>query len=96
MTYVYVIPPLRGIYHIILKFIISHRSLYAYLGKIACALSVVPMHSADCERGFSALGRVKTKLRSRLTNKSLLIINLEGPELNDFDFNSTIQKWASI
>ena len=59
----------------------------------ACALSVVPMHSADCERGFSALGRVKTKLRSRLTNKSLLIINLEGP---DFDFNSTIQKWASI
>ena len=38
----------------VLKFIISHRSLYAYLGKIACALSVVPMHSADCERGFSA------------------------------------------
>ena len=83
----------------VLKFIISHLSLYAYLGKIACALSVVPMHSADCERGFSALGRVKTKLRSRLTNKSLnslLIINLKGPELNDFDFNSTMQKWASI
>ena len=57
------------------------------------------MHSADCERGFSALGRVKTKLQSRLTNKSLnslLVINLEGPELNDFDFNSTMQMWASI
>ena len=55
----------------------------------ACALLVVPVHTADCERGFSALGRIKTKNRSCLTNqylKSLLLISLEGPPINKFDF----------
>lgn len=57
------------------------------------------MHSADCERGFSALGRIKTKLRSRLSNKSLnslFIINLEGPELKEFDFQSCMKNWSDI
>ena len=39
-----------------LEFLIMYRSQYPNLGKIASALMVIPMHSADCERGFSALG----------------------------------------
>ena len=70
-----------------LEFLIMYRSQYPNLGKIASALMVIPMHSADCERGFSALGRVKTKLRSRPTNKflnSLLMISLEGTDIKNF------------
>ena len=63
-----------------------------------CSISCTN-HSVDCERSFSVLCMVKTKLQSCLTNKSLnslLVINLEGPELNDSDFRSTMQKWPSI
>ena len=83
----------------VLLFIANQRSLYPCLGVIASALLVVPMHSADCERGFSALGRVKTKLHSCLSNKSLnslLTILLEGPELKEFDFQSCIKEWSNI
>ena len=69
-------------------FITNQRSLYPCLGVIASALLVVPlvvpMHFADYERGFSTLGRIKTKLCSHLSNKSLnslFMIILEGPEL---------------
>ena len=47
------------------------------------------MSSADCERGFSALKRIKTRLRNRLSNRilnNLLIISIEGPKLQEFDF----------
>ncbi len=83
----------------VLHFLVAFDDLYPNLSKIASSLLVIPVHSADCERGFSALGRIKTKLRSRLTNKylnSLLMINLNGADLNKFDFHSALQTWASI
>ena len=67
-----------------LNFLVSHRSIYPNLGKISCSLLVIPMHSADCERGFSTLGKERTKLRSCLINtslNSLLMISMEGPPL---------------
>ena len=69
-----------------LHFLVSKRDIYTQLGNIASSLLVGPMHSADCERGFSALGRIRTKTRSRLTNKSLnslLTISVEGPDIKD-------------
>ena len=69
------------------------------LGKISCSLLVIPMHSADCERGFSTLGRIKTKLRSRLTNSSLnslLMISMEGPPIQKFDVEPCLEKWRSV
>lgn len=67
-----------------LSYLSAHHSIYPNLCQITCGLLVVPMHSADCERGFSTLGRVRIKLPSCLTNSSLnslLTISLEGPSL---------------
>ena len=55
----------------VLFYIVEKQHIYPCLSKIACALLIVPVHIADCERGFSALGRIKTKNRSHLTNQSL-------------------------
>ena len=71
-----------------LDFLVSHRSIYPNLGKISCSLLVIPIHSADCERGFSTLGRIRTKLRSWLNNtslNSLLMISMEGPDVKYLD-----------
>ena len=57
------------------------------------------MHSVDCERGFSAMGRIKTKLRSRLTNhalNSLMFISIEGCDIPNFDFDAVLKKWSLI
>ena len=57
------------------------------------------MHSADCERGFSTLGRITTKLRSRLTNSSLnslLMISMEGPPIQKFDVKPCLEKRRSV
>ena len=57
------------------------------------------MHSANCERGFSTLGRIKTKLRSCLTNlslNSLLMISMEGPPIQKFDDESCLEKWRNV
>ena len=83
----------------VLYHLLTAGALYPNLAKISASLLVIPVHSADCERGFSALGRIKNKLRSRLTNKSLnslLMISLNGPPLKDFNFQFALQKWAGI
>jgi uncharacterized protein YsxB (DUF464 family) len=82
-----------------LHFLVSMRDIYPQLGIIASSLLVIPMHSADCERGFSALGRIRTKIRSRLTNKSLnslLTISVEGPDIKDFNVQECLRKWRGI
>ena len=42
--------------------------------KLAAIGLIVPMSTADCERGFSALGRIKTDLRNRLCSKVLMLL----------------------
>ena len=42
--------------------------------------------------------RVKTKLRNRMSNrimKNLLLISIEGPKLEDFDFEKAADMWAA-
>ncbi len=83
----------------VLLHLLGLNILYPNLTKISACLLIIPLHSADCERGFSTLGRVKTNLRSRLTNKSLnslLMISLNGPDIKEFEFHPAVQKWAGI
>ncbi|CAC5379271.1 unnamed protein product [Mytilus coruscus] len=57
-----------------------------------------PLSSAVCERGFSAMKRVKTDWRSSLKPEMLLMllfITVEGPEFNQFDTNSVFNHWWS-
>ena len=56
--------------------------MFPNLTKLATIGLLLPVSSVDCERGFSTLSRVKTKLRNRLSNKVLnylLMISIEGP-----------------
>ena len=56
--------------------------LFPNLFCIALIGLLIPTSTADCERGFSALKRIKTPLRNRLSNPicvNLLFISIEGP-----------------
>ena len=56
--------------------------LFPNLFRIALIGLLIPTSTADCERGFSALKRIKTPLRNRLNNPicvNLLFISIEGP-----------------
>jgi hypothetical protein len=50
--------------------------------------TVLTMASADCERGFSTMKRVKTALRSRMGQdmlEQIMFIAINGPSLKNFD-----------
>ena len=75
------------------------RTLYPNLSKLAAMGAVIPMSTVDAERGFSAVNRIKTKLRNRMkatTLQNLLTIEVEGPELKDMDYEATVKFWAQM
>ena len=79
--------------------LVKYQEVFPNLAHIASSLLVIPVHSADCEHGFSAMGWIKTKLRSRLCNRfvnSLIFISIEGPDLSDFDFRRVLQNWVRV
>lgn len=66
--------------------------LYPNLCKLAQICLVLPLSTADCERAFSTMKRVKTPLRNRLNTKtldSLMRIRIEGADQECFDFELT-------
>lgn len=76
----------------------SLRTILPQFCKVANIAKTVPVSTADCERGFSAVKRIKTVLRNRLKTETLdclLRISVEGPQLKDFDFDSAATFWAS-
>ena len=66
------------------------------LGLIDLILTI-PASTAECERGFSGMKRVKSDWRARLntsTLSDLLLVLLEGPSIDDFEPLRTCQLWA--
>ena len=66
----------------------SLQHIFPNLHKLAVIALVNRMSRADCEGGFSALKRIKTRLQNRFSNRilnNLLIISIEGPEVNKMD-----------
>ncbi|XP_066298487.1 zinc finger protein 862-like [Branchiostoma lanceolatum] len=62
-------------------------------------MMVIPAHTADCERAFSCLKRVKTRLRSQLTDANLnhlLMVRIEGPDISDFNFDEAVERWGGL
>ena len=58
---------------------------------------VIPISSAQCERGFSAQRRIKADVRGSLhvsTTEDLICISMEGPELQAFDPTPAVVKWS--
>ncbi|XP_060601967.1 uncharacterized protein LOC132755178 [Ruditapes philippinarum] len=70
----------------------SHPALY----RIAAVGLLLPTTTADCERGFSCLKRVKTENRNCLSVKVLnylLAVSLQGPPLESFNFEKAVKAW---
>ncbi|XP_030281580.1 zinc finger protein 862-like [Sparus aurata] len=73
--------------------------LYPSMRLLASVLMVIPVSTADSEGAFSTLKRVKARLRSRMTNKTLnalLTISIDGPSVNDFDFDRAVSAWGAM
>lgn len=73
-----------------------HRDKFPNLLKLAAIALTTPIHTADCERGFSNQNRIKTSLRNRLSPErvdDLVTVSCEGGALSDFDFKSALQHW---
>ena len=77
----------------IMLLLISNSALqvmFPNLARVAAIGLLLPMSTADCERGFSTLQRVKTDLRNLLSNRilnCLLLISIEGPSPTDFPYD---------
>ena len=59
---------------------------------------LIPTNTADCERGFSLMGRIKTDWRCRLhasTTTSLMAINLHNEDVTDYNPDNAIALWWS-
>jgi len=77
---------------------LSHAESFPGMATLASVALTVPVHSVDCERGFSRQNLVKTKLRNCLNETTLhrlLLISIEGPPLLDFDFPLAMKKWST-
>ena len=76
----------------------ERQQLFPVLSKLLVRGLLLPIATADCERSFSAMNRIKTTPRNRLktsTLEQLMIISIEGPPEEEFDFSAAAEKWAS-
>ena len=72
---------------------------YPNFVKLAEVCLTLPISTADCERAFSTMRRVKTRLRSEMNNSTLnncMRISIEGPSLQSFDFNAAVESWSTL
>ncbi|XP_077869109.1 zinc finger protein 862-like [Saccoglossus kowalevskii] len=78
-------------YSYMLKTVVkSYGDVVPTLHQLASIALTLPISTADCERGFSVVGRVKTKLRNRLSQKilrCLLYLSAEGPATQEFNYS---------
>ena len=81
------------LWSIIYKF---HKDLFPNLLKLAAVALTLPIHTADCERGFSLQNNLKNCQRNRLQAErldTLMVISAEGPPLQEFPFERALIKW---
>ena len=85
-----------------LKLLVSNSTLqtmYPQFTKLACIALVIPVSTAECERSFSAMKRIKTDSRNRLLTENLnhlMRISIEGPSIDQFDFEQAFELWGAM
>ena len=85
----------------VLKMLTTDMLLLVYPNfvKLARVCLTLPISTADCERAFSTMQRIKTRLRSEMNNTTLnhcMRISIKGPKLQDFDFDSAVRTWSGL
>ena len=74
----------------------AHTDEYKNVLMLVEVVLILPMSTACCERGFSAMKRVKNDWRSSLSNAALsdlLRITIDGPMVEDFCANLALETW---
>ena len=75
----------------------EREKLFPVLSQLVARGLILPIATADCERAFSAMNRIKTTPRNRLktsTLEQLMMISIEGPSADEFDFSMAAEKWG--
>lgn len=71
-------------------------SMGDHLQKLMSTVSTLPVSTAECERGFSAMNDILTDERNRMmieTLNSLLFISVNGPEVEFFPAEKYAELW---
>ena len=75
----------------------EHPALSNVLALLQIVLSI-PVQTFTLERGFSLMKQIKTDWRNRLSSQilsQLMMIELDGPDLDHFNAEPAIMKWWS-
>ena len=78
---------------------VTLRTMFPQLTKLASIAAILPVSTAECERAFSAMKRIKTKLRNQMKTSTLdclMRISIEGPEIGDFNFEKAADFWGRM
>ena len=73
-----------------------HKDEFPNLLKLSALAITAPIHTADCERGFSCQNITKTALRNRLSPDrvdDLITISTEGKPLEEYNFDKALTHW---
>ena len=73
-----------------------HKEMFPNLIKLAALAMTLPVHTEDCERGFSVQNQLKSPERNRLSPErlnTLMTISVQGPDLKTFDFKASMIHW---
>ena len=73
-----------------------HRDTLPNLLMLACLALILPLQTADCERGFSVQNGIQTAKRSKMGEANLnvlMTIKCEGGPLEDMNFAPAVALW---
>jgi hypothetical protein len=72
------------------------RKMGTRLTQLLHTVETFPVSTAACERGFSAMNQAHSDIRNRLSSatvSSLLMININGPQLCNFNARKYVVSW---
>ena len=75
----------------------SIQAMFPQMHKLIAILAILPISTAECERAFSTMNRIKTDLQNRIktpTLEGLMHISITGPPLQDVDFSEAADIWG--
>lgn len=88
-------------YSVFWSFMSAHYGKrYPWLLSVVTIIRLIPIGSAECERVFSAMNRLKSEMRNRLSNdrlNDLLTVNRLAPKLRDISdslLDELISHWS--
>lgn len=81
-----------------LSMVIKRPGGFCNIRDVVELMLVMSPSTAECERGFSSMNSIKTKLRNGMnqeTLQSLMLISIHGPSVADFNPDPSIEIWMS-